>query len=583
VADLLEFFGLASEPFENAGMHPLVLETGPLRRAVEWARSELAEGKSLLCIHGAKGVGKSRLAFALPHVLSERTALVSNPTVSWQEIEGAMIEQLEISALSRKALRQVPGSRSEPPVIVVDRAESVSSKTFRRFLDLQKPFAGTKPLVAFVFLADEQRITPQLRQAHATCTLAPLQPREIRRYLEARLLNSGYEGDEVFPQATCQAIYDATLGITSGIDLLCTTLLVEAARCGAAVVQPDLVASSCSDDKAPALAPTEQVEAPQQAQTAPADTTQSSDADLPRRRDAGEATASEQDLPAGRYSLGHNIEDTASSASEDRSTTQGDDAPGSGDAISSLANAPEMPQSEARTGQETTPVAAALLQAIATRWRTLPEWVSFGAAAAGAGLLTAVVIGIWTTVSTVDTGDSTAPVTPVAPQTALPSQPTEELAGQTPFTADSLEAHSVVGPHEEAEAAEVVEVASHAAVDVIEAIQPQMPGVVSDPAIAVSDSLELAAAGEVTEAGAPPAAPAALEGGVSAVEPAEPAEPQPSPGARSSERPVPAAPQEIVWPQEFLDAQRQAAPSPSEPAQLEIMEPDLARPSRGSR
>jgi type II secretory pathway predicted ATPase ExeA len=581
VADLLEFFGLASEPFENAGTRPLVLETGPLRRAVEWVRSELADGKSLLCVHGARGVGKSRLAFALPHVLSERTALISNPTVSWQEIEGAMIEQLEISALSRKALRQVPGSRSEPPVIVVDRAESVSSETFRRFHALQQPFDdGTRPLVAFVFLADEQRITSQLRQAHATCTLAPLQPREIRRYLEARLLNSGFEGDEVFPQATCQAIYDATLGITSGIDLLCTTLLVEAARRGTAVIQPDLVASSCSDGKAPALTPTEQVEPPQQAQTAPPDTTQSTDSDLPRRRVAVKATASEQDRPAGRYSLGSNYEDTASSASEDRSTTQGDAAPGSGDDFSSVEKAPERPQPEAPTGQQTTPAAAAPLQAIATRWRILPEWVSFGAAAAGAGLLTAIVIGIWTTVSTVDTGDSIAPVTPVAPQTALLSQPTEELAGQTPFTADSLEAQSVVGPLEEAEVVEVVEVASHAAVDVAEASQPQTPGVVSDPEIAVSDSVELAAPGEVAEAGTPPAAPAAFAGSVSAVEPAEP---QSSPGARSSERPVRAAPQEIVWPQEFLDAQRQAAPNPSEPAQLEIMEPDLARPSRGSR
>ena len=65
-------------------------------------------------------------------------------------------------------------------------------------------------------------------------------------------MNAGFEGDELFPSATCQAIHAATRGIPSGVDLLCTTLLVEAARCEMSVIEPELVAIMCSDGDAPA-------------------------------------------------------------------------------------------------------------------------------------------------------------------------------------------------------------------------------------------------------------------------------------------------------------------------------------------
>ena len=112
MANCLEFFGLANEPFESAGMSPLVLETGPLRRAVAWLRAELAAERSSLCVRGASGVGKSRLAFALPHVLDQRAALIPDPTISWQEIEAATIEQLGLSELSWVPSR---GRRSRAP------------------------------------------------------------------------------------------------------------------------------------------------------------------------------------------------------------------------------------------------------------------------------------------------------------------------------------------------------------------------------------------------------------------------------------------------------------------------------------
>ena len=141
MANHLEFFGLASEPFESAGVRPLVLETGPLRRAVAWVRAELAAGKSLLCVRGASGVGKSRLASALPHVLDQRVALIADPTVSWQEIEAAIIEQLDITELTREGLQPVSGASQDLPVIVVDRAESTSNERFGCFEGLRFLFS----------------------------------------------------------------------------------------------------------------------------------------------------------------------------------------------------------------------------------------------------------------------------------------------------------------------------------------------------------------------------------------------------------------------------------------------------------
>jgi len=522
VADYLEFFGLKSEPFESAGVRPLVLETGPLRRAVAWVRSELEAGKSLLCVHGVSGVGKTRLS---------------------------------------------------------SRAESVPIEIFERFEALQQPVDdGSGPLVAWVFLADERRVTPQLRRADATSTLAPLQPREIQRYLEARLLNAGFEGEAVFPVATCQAIFDATRGITGGVDLLCTTLLVAAARRGAAVIQPELVASSCTDADAPAEIATEQVGAECPSSTAEADAARSSDADLPRDIDDVDTSPQDPGLLAEHDAIAGQDEGSQRSAVEYRMTAPGGEGLEEGDETGLSDEVAETSPVEAPVAQEAAPLAAAPLMGIGTRWHSWPEWVTSGIPAVAAVLLAAVVVAIGTVVSFDETPDSVAPVDPSAAQIEM-SEPPAELARLAPSTEAPVESRSADLPLEASEAAEVAEQAELApAIEPMDASQPQEQIVVPDRVVAAP--VESVLPGEVAEGGALPAAPDRTQQSSSLPESVEP---RPSSDVASTVRPVRASPQKIAWPKAFLEAQQGGTPSPAGPARLEIAEPDLAGPSGVSR
>jgi len=458
VANHLEFFGLAIEPFESAAARPLVLETGPLRRAVAWIRTELAAGESVLCVRGASGIGKSSLASALPHVLEQPVALIPDPAVSWEEIEAAIIEQLEISAsvLSREALLSVRGSRPEPPVIVVDRAESLSNERFERFETLQEPADGDgSPLVALVFLADEQRLTPRLRGLHFGYPLAPLQPREIQRYLEARMLNAGFEGGELFPPATCEAIYESTEGIARGVDLLCTTLLVEAVRCGADTIQPDLVARCCGDVDLPAWKQPDRPGPRQRSQTPDADRATAAEGDSLVDRD--EAKTYEPEI----------LEDPSSISSTDT-----------------------------QTPQESALSATALWRRIETHWRARSAWASYTALSAGAVLLAAIVV-IGPNVLSIRARDSVAPTTPPEPLSATLSTAREPI-WHTQFAAGSLEARSAVNPLEEAEGAEQPEFG--APIEAIEAVMRPEPNEAPVGVIAASESPEPAAQSDVQAA-----------------------------------------------------------------------------------
>lgn len=186
-------------------------------------------------------------------------------------------------------------------MIVVDKAESISKDRFECFEDLRTPDdEEVGPNLALIYLADERRLPARLQSAEVSSTLSALQPRELQRYVEARLMNAGFEGDAVFPLATCRAIHSATLGIPSGVDLLCTTLMVEAARRRASVVDPELVATLCSDAEAPALRLPKSVDASPRSQTLDAETAHTPDSDLPREFGADADTAE----PRGTAELG---------------------------------------------------------------------------------------------------------------------------------------------------------------------------------------------------------------------------------------------------------------------------------------
>ena len=125
-----EFFKLTRSPFEANPARPLVLETGPLRRAVAWIRTELQFGTPRVCLAGACGVGKTSVALALPNLLEDRIACVLDVTRPWADIEVSIARQFSLAAesLSRSTLladRADLGRR----VVVVDDAERFPEET----------------------------------------------------------------------------------------------------------------------------------------------------------------------------------------------------------------------------------------------------------------------------------------------------------------------------------------------------------------------------------------------------------------------------------------------------------------------
>lgn len=246
VASYTAFYRLYRRPFALAPDLGGYLPTESHRRAIACLSHALERGEGVVLITGEAGIGKTMLVRYLEGRLGARRVLV--PSLPAVATGGAAVLAALAAGLGLDPERAEPAGlpgaieaelRARAPergslLIVLDEAQRPAPAA----LDALRPLVGlagaTGPLVRLVLVG-----RPELRERLASAPLAwlrervaashrltPLEPEEVRPYIEHRLARAGWQEDprllaELFP-----AVRLATGGLPRRINQLMTRLLV---------------------------------------------------------------------------------------------------------------------------------------------------------------------------------------------------------------------------------------------------------------------------------------------------------------------------------------------------------------------
>ncbi|MHC4108514.1 MAG: hypothetical protein ACYSTY_10560, partial [Planctomycetota bacterium] len=244
----LDFFNLTQSPFQANPPGPLVLETGPLRRAVAWIRTELQSGTPRVLLTGSCGIGKTSVALALPHLLQDRVACLLDVTQPWRELEVSIARQFSLAneSLARDTL--LGDGTDLRRVLVVDDAELLPDETVSKLQDvLGFEDRGGCPLVRCLVLANPDRAKPNaaatrwMQAVQSRAKLDAMLARELSRYIEARLLNAGWEGGKLFSDEATRTVHRLSHGVPQIADQICDRALVAAADRESTLIGADMI------------------------------------------------------------------------------------------------------------------------------------------------------------------------------------------------------------------------------------------------------------------------------------------------------------------------------------------------------
>jgi type II secretory pathway predicted ATPase ExeA len=269
------FYRLRRRPFPLAPDLGAYLATESHRRALGCLSHALGRSEGILVVTGEAGVGKTLLVRYLEARLGARRVLA--PVLPAVARGGRVVLEAVAAALGLDARTDGSGPssrtveaalRERAPergslLLLLDEAQVAAAEA----LDALRPLVGlagfTGPLLRLVLIGRpelrERLAAPVLawlrERIVASHRLAPLEPEEIRPYIEQRLARAGWQDDPRLSAELFPAVRLATGGVPRRINQLMTRVLVLAAldqrhELGAADVEEAL--DALQEDPSPA-------------------------------------------------------------------------------------------------------------------------------------------------------------------------------------------------------------------------------------------------------------------------------------------------------------------------------------------
>lgn len=240
--DYIRFYGLTARPFRLVPDPRFYFPSRAQRRALLALSAALRSEGGLVLLTGGLGVGKTTLLHYLRAELGPGSVVAP-------ELPGVPLGPEETLAAIARALdpEREPRPREDDPgrlprvaaedrrarLLVLDEAQTLGPEALAVLGELDRLGRGAerirlvlvgRPRLVDVLAAPE---LARLRERIAgTCTLGPLEPGEIRLYLEHRLARVGWSGIPRFSEGACAAIHVLSGGRPRRVNLLCSRLLV---------------------------------------------------------------------------------------------------------------------------------------------------------------------------------------------------------------------------------------------------------------------------------------------------------------------------------------------------------------------
>ncbi len=243
-----EFFGLRANPFQPAPSAEFFFASRGHREALAALQWGLSDPTGLVLLTGDVGTGKTTVIRELfsRETRDVRTALVSNPRISFDSLLESILRQINVDAPEGRASMLealTQASELNRVVVVIDEAQQLSDEALEEFRLLSNSSPGRLQLMLVGQPELLERLaSPRLRQLNQRiairAVLNPLQVGETIAYLEHRIRAAGGEIRRIFNRSALRAVARISEGIPRRVNILSHNAMLSAYSAGSRRVRP---------------------------------------------------------------------------------------------------------------------------------------------------------------------------------------------------------------------------------------------------------------------------------------------------------------------------------------------------------
>jgi len=253
-------FGLSGPPFQLTSSPNSLYMSKEHREAfaaLEWGLLHEPSGFTVLV--GEVGTGKTTLALTIlaRQYQNLRTAYLSNPKLSFEEILKLIMKQFGVKSQPKRQLPEFEVFKGflgqlesgQRVVIIVDEAQGLSDEALEQLRLLSNSEKADEKQLHFVFVGQPELLhrlaTPALRQLNqrigARSILNPLKRAESYEYIAQRLRASGGNAKRIFKPGALRYVVRHSGGIPRRINVLCHNAMLLAYSASAHQVDTRMV------------------------------------------------------------------------------------------------------------------------------------------------------------------------------------------------------------------------------------------------------------------------------------------------------------------------------------------------------
>ena len=241
----LEFLGLREKPFSITADPSFLYLSRQHREALSHMLFGIRERKGFIEITGDIGTGKTTLCKALLRQLdpNTKTALVLHSTLSELQLLHTIVQDFGLDPMrsNRHTLFNQLGqflldqaSLGNNLVLIIDEAQNLSLRLLEHIRMLSNLETDKDKLIQIILVGQPQLRDklqlPAMRQLQQRIGvryhITPLEPDEVRTYIEHRLRVAGSDGSLIWTEDGLDEVMRCSKGIPRLINLICDRALL---------------------------------------------------------------------------------------------------------------------------------------------------------------------------------------------------------------------------------------------------------------------------------------------------------------------------------------------------------------------